>query len=48
MFFNIEADLGICWMDPIIHCLKDGSLPTHSGETHLIRAQASRYWLSPD
>lgn len=48
MIFDIEADLGVSWMDPIIHYLKDGSLPNDSGEANRIRVQASRYWLSPD
>lgn len=35
-------------MDPIIHCLKDGSLPDDNSEAHQIKAQANRYWLSLD
>lgn len=41
MVFNIEADLGVCWMYPIIYYLRNGY-------AHKIRAQASRYWLSPN
>lgn len=35
-------------MDLIIHYCKDGSLPDDNDEAHRIKAQASRYWLSPD
>lgn len=38
MVFNIEADLGVAWMDPIINYLKDVSLPDDRNEAHHIRA----------
>ena len=44
---DIEVDLEICWMDPIINYLKDGTLLADSSEAHRVRAQASIYWLSP-
>lgn len=46
--FDVEADLGVCWMDLIIHYLKDVLLPNDNREAHIIKAQAVRYWLSLD
>ena len=43
MVFDVEADLGVRWIDPIIHYLKNGSFPSDSAEAYRIRAQASRY-----
>lgn len=48
MVFDVEADLGVSWMDPIIQFLINGSLPNDSGEAQSIRPQANQYWLSPD
>lgn len=46
MVFDNEANLGVYWMDLMIHYFKDGSIPTDSGKDHKTRVQASRYWLS--
>lgn len=46
--FDIEAELGICWMDPIISYLRDGLFPVDNGESHRIKAHVARYWLSLD
>lgn len=46
--FNVEADLGVSWMDPIIYHLKNRTLPDEINESYRIRAQASRYCLSLD
>lgn len=43
MMFDIEVDLGPCWMDPIICYHKDGTLPNKSNEAYRIRAQTSQY-----
>lgn len=43
--FDVEADLGGSWMDPIIHYLKDRTLPDDSNESYQIKVQGSRYWL---
>lgn len=45
---DIEVNLGISRMDPIIHYLKDASLPNDNREAYRVKAQASRYWLSPN
>lgn len=43
---DIETELGVSWMDPIIDYLKDGTQPNDSAAAFRVRAQASRYWLS--
>ena len=43
LVFDIEANLGPSWMDPIISYLRDGTLPNDSNEAYRIRAQATRY-----
>lgn len=48
MVCDVKFDLGVCQMDQIIHYFNDKRLPTDTGETHRIRAQASQYQLSPD
>lgn len=45
---DIEADLGVSWMDPIVKYHRDGTLPNDSNEVYWVQAQASRYWLLPD
>lgn len=41
------AGLGTSWMDPIVAYLRDESLPADNKKAHKVKAQSSRYWLSP-
>lgn len=47
MVFDIETNLWVSWMYPIIQYLTDGNLPEDDSKAHRIKAQVSRYWLSP-
>ena len=42
MVFDVEADLGPSWMDPIICYLRNGTLPDDSNEAYQIRGQATQ------
>ena len=35
----------VSWMSPIIHCLKEGKLPTDKTEAHKLRIRASHFQL---
>lgn len=48
MVSNVEADLGVNWMNSIIHYLKDRTLRDDNNEAYRIRAQVGRYCLSLD
>ena len=48
VIFDVETDLGVSWMDPIVRYLKDGTLPKDSGEAYQVKVQVSCYWLSPN
>jgi ribonuclease HI len=40
--------VGLCWMDPYVHYLKEGVLPKQKREAEIIRRKAVRFWLSKD
>ena len=40
--------VGLCWMDPYVHYIKEGVLPEQKREVEIVRRKAVRFWLSKD
>lgn len=41
----LNIHLFVCWMDPIVACLRNGTLLEDRKEAERIRCRSSRYWV---